>query len=128
MTNFEKSMLNYKLAVKFQNSINSKAKRRFSKIFSAEELNGLTAKADYNSIYFENKNKYGNWYCLFWIAAELNSDKTEVVNLIFRSQNKLYPELPEFISDKKQQILDIFTELRKLYTVAELELQNVLVK
>ena len=127
MTNFEKSKLNYKLITKFQNSIRSKSKRRFDKLFSAEELNGLTAKSDYNSVYFEKLNEYNNWRCLFWINPVYNSDGV-LADLIFTSQDSDYLELPKFLSDKKQQILDIFTELQILYTSDESELKNVLIK
>jgi len=111
MTDFEKCKVNYKAALKVQNSYRTKAKRRFSKVFSAEELNGLTTKSDYNSVYFEKLNKYNIWKCDFFIFPILNSDRTKIVEIGFRSQNELFPELPQFISDKKQQILEIFTEL-----------------
>ena len=124
MTLHEKQMENFRAAVKFQNSIRAKAKRRFDKIFSAEDLNGLTAKSDYSGICFEKINRFNNWSCWYFINPVFNSDRTKAVDLFFKSQSEDYPEMPQFISDKKQQILDIFTELINLYTVGELELEK----
>ena len=128
MTDLEKGLVNYRLDIKFQNSIRSKAKRRFNKLFSAEDLNGLTATSDYNSVYFEELNNYNIWTSLFIINPLFNSDRSEIIDIIFRSQSELHTEIPQFLSDKKQQILNTFTELHKLYTAEEILLQDVLLK
>jgi hypothetical protein len=107
----EIQMQNYRTAVKFQNSFRQKAKRRFAKIFTEADLNGLTAKADVSTVCFEILNRFGNWHCEYWISAEFNSDRTEIVGILFHSQSTDYPEMPQFLVNKKQQIIDIFTEL-----------------
>ena len=106
MTLHEKQMENFRAAVKFQNSIRAKAKRRFDKIFSAEDLNGLTAKSDYSGICFEKINRFDPRK-----GKAFNYMTTCILNhfrQLYRSArnyNELKKRYHSFLSDKFETIV-----------------------
>lgn len=104
----------YDQARKFENSYSAKAKRRFSKLFTSEELGDLRIKASAKFLYFESLNKYNIWATPFYLFADSDSEGN-VKTLGFKSQSELYPEIPEFVLAKSEQILSIFQELYPKY-------------
>ncbi len=106
----------YNQALKFENNYRATAKRKFIKLFTSEELGDLRIKASSDFLYFESLNKYNIWTTPFYLSADSDSEGN-VKTFSFKSQSELYSEIPEFVSAKSEQILNVFQELNRKYIV-----------
>ena len=104
----------YNQAKKFESSYRAKANRRFRKLFTPEELGDLRIKADAKFLHFESLNKYNIWTTPFYFFADSDLEGN-VKSFTFKSQSELYPEIPEFVLAKSEQILNTFQELYPKY-------------